>query len=428
MALIPLEEAQKHIFEQISCLSAAEVAVDEALGLVTAQDIASPEPIPAWDNTAMDGFAVRSSDTIGASEQTPVVLEVVGTLPAGAQPETSVQQGQAIRIMTGAPMPPGADSVVQVELTRSSVGTTSLGATSSNSDSPNPATAPSEAEQVEIFQQVQPGTHIRRAGEDLTAGQLAVPAQTCLTPAPLGVLSSIGVTKISAYPKPRVAVFSTGDELISDGSPLEVGQIRDSNRIAIISLAQEAQCEPINGGVIPDDETAIGEAFLKHAQTCDAIITTGGVSMGDYDYVKVVLDRIGQMRWMQIAIRPAKPLAFGTVSGTPVFGLPGNPVSCMVSFELFARPALRKMAGHTQIQRLRRRGIAAEALPRRSDGKTHFARVSWNYSDGQFWLRSAGGQGSHQLSGMAAANGLAVLADSDGIAQGEEVEFIQLGG
>lgn len=150
--------------------------------------------------------------------------------------------------------------------------------------------------------------------------------------------------------------------------------------------------------------------------------------MGDYDYVKVVLDRIGQMRWMQIAIRPAKPLAFGTVSGTPVFGLPGNPVSCMVSFELFARPALRKMAGHTQIQRLRLRGIAAEALPRRSDGKTHFARVSWNYSDGQFWLRSAGGQGSHQLSGMAAANGLAVLADSDGIAQGEEVEFIQLGG
>lgn len=412
MTLVPLEQAQQFVLERVTRLAARQVAVDEALELVTAEDVFSPESIPAWDNTAMDGFAVRAADTVGASQDAPVVLEVVGTLPAGARPETPVQPGQAIRIMTGAPMPAGADSVVPVELTELRQST----------DAPPATTA-----EVAILQQAQPAAHIRRAGEDLTAGQLAIPAETWLKPAHLGVLANIGVTKIRAYPKPRVAVFSTGDELVSDGSPLAMGQIRDSNRISIISLLRQAQCEPIDGGVIADDEAAIEAAFASHAQTSDAIITTGGVSMGDFDYVKLVLDRIGQMRWMQVAIRPAKPLAFGTVDGTPVFGLPGNPVSCMVSFELFARPALRKMAGHYQLHRLRLRGRATEPMPRHQDGKVHFARVRWEYIDGQYQLASAGGQGSHQLSAMAAANGLAILPDSDGIAAGAEVDFIQLG-
>lgn len=420
MALVPLDQAQQFVLERVLRLAPRQVATDEALEFVTAEDIFSPESIPAWDNTAMDGFAVRSADTVGASENTPAVLEVVGTLPAGARPETPVQQGQAIRIMTGAPMPVGADSVVQVELTKPSEGIDAEPTHGTDAKPTNTA-------KIAILQQVQAGNHIRRAGEDLTAGQLAIPDGTLLRPAHLGVLANIGVTKVLAYPKPRVAVFSTGDELVSDGSPLEMGQIRDSNRISIISLLRQAQCDPVNGGVIPDDEAAIEEAFASHAQTSDAIITTGGVSMGDFDYVKVVLDRIGQMRWMQIAIRPAKPLAFGTVGGTPVFGLPGNPVSCMVSFELFARPALRKMAGYAQLHRLRLRGRATEPMPRHKDGKTHFARVNWEYTDGKYQLASAGGQGSHQLSAMAAANGLAILPDSDGITRGEEVDFIQLG-
>ncbi len=402
--LIPLEQAQEFVLSQIAPLEPQPCLTDEALGLVLAQDVASAEPIPAWDNTAMDGFAVRADDTRGASETSPVMLEVVGTLAAGARPETEVAAGQAVRIMTGAPIPPGADAVVQVELTRAG-----------------------NAEQVAVLASVEPGTHIRRAGEDLAAGQLAVPSGTPLTPAHLGVLSSVGATKILAHPKPKVGLFSTGDELVSDGSPLQVGQIRDSNRISIASLLRQAGCEPVDAGVIADDEAAIEQALRELAQACDAIVTTGGVSMGDFDFVKLVLDRIGQMRWMQVAIRPAKPLAFGTVAGTPVFGLPGNPVSCMVSFELFARPALRKLAGHSQLWRQKLRGEAAEALGRRPDGKTHFARVSWSYRDGQFWLASAGGQGSHQLSGMAAANGLAVLPDSDGVAAGQEVEFFALG-
>lgn len=407
--LLPLEQAQEFVLSQISPLEPQPCLTDEALGLVLAQDVESAEPIPAWDNTAMDGFAVRAADTQGASETSPVMLEVVATLAAGARPETEVSTGRAVRIMTGAPIPPGADAVVQVELTRAG------------------NAAPTNPEQVAVLAPVELGTHIRRAGEDLAAGQLAVPSGTPLTPAHLGVLSSVGATKIMAHPKPKVGLFSTGDELVSDGSPLQVGQIRDSNRISIASLLRQAGCEPVDAGVIADDEAAIEQALRELAETCDAIVTTGGVSMGDFDYVKLVLDRIGQMRWMQVAIRPAKPLAFGTVSGTPVFGLPGNPVSCMVSFELFARPALCKLAGHSQLWRLTLRGVAAEAFGRRPDGKTHFARVSWSYRDGQFWLTSAGGQGSHQLSGMAAANGLAILPDSDGVAAGQQVEFFSLG-
>ena len=405
MALVPHPQAQELILRQISRLPACETPVADALGLVAASDIASPEPIPAWDNTAMDGFAVLASDTTGASDTAPATLAVVATLPAGGRPDTPVAPGQAIRIMTGAPMPPGADAVVPVEYTA----------------------ATPDSQQVDIHQPAEPGAHIRRAGEDLTAGQLAVAADTWLTPAHLGVLASIGATSIAAYPKPKVAVFSTGDELVSDGSALEVGQIRDSNRIAIISRLAEGGFESVNAGVIPDDEAAIETAFVECAQRCDAVITTGGVSMGDFDYVKLVLDRVGQMNWLQIAIRPAKPLAFGTIGGTPVFGLPGNPVSCLVSYELFAYPALRKMAGHAQLHKPQLRAIAAEPLTRHPDGKTHFVRVRWSYVDGRYELRSVGGQGSHQLSVMAAANGLAILPDSDGIDQGEEVEFIQLG-
>jgi len=230
-------------------------------------------------------------------------------------------------------------------------------------------------------------------------------------------------------PRPRVAVLSTGDELVDDGSPLQPGQIRESNKTMLLGLVAAAGCDAVDLGIVRDDESALEAVLRDAASTCDAIVTSGGVSMGDYDVVKAVLSRIADMRWMQIAIKPAKPFAFGLLSSdgreVPVFGLPGNPVSSLVSFELFARPALRAMAGHTAIDRPTLSAVAAEALTRRPDGKTHFVRVRGEFAaDGRYHVRSVGGQGSHQLAASATAHALAVLPDGDGVAEGDDVPAI----
>jgi molybdenum cofactor synthesis domain-containing protein len=242
-------------------------------------------------------------------------------------------------------------------------------------------------------------------------------------------LASIGCTEIAVARGLRVGVLSTGDELVDGDAPLAPGLIRDANRHALLALLAESGFDGVDLGIIADDETAIEEAFRSACHgdgACDAVLSSGGVSMGDFDYVKTVLDRLGDMRWMQVAIKPAKPLAFGTVGGVPVFGLPGNPVSSMVSFELFARPALLAMSGHAELDRRRLRAVAEGDLRRRPDGKTHFARVSLRVVDGVVLAGSAGGQGSHQLSAMAAADALAVLPDGDGVADGGPVEVLVL--
>jgi molybdenum cofactor synthesis domain-containing protein len=350
----------------------------------------------------MDGFAVRAADTAGA----PVRLAVVGTLAAGAAPGRAVGPGEAIRIMTGAPMPPGADAVVMVERTSVS--------------------GSLEGEQVEVEVEVPVDNHVRHAGEDLESGQVVFPAGTALGPGQVGVLASINLGEVPVYRRPRVGVISTGDELVADGSVLAPGQIRDSNRPGLLALLAESGFDGVDLGLVPDDESAIESALRNGVGVCDALLTTGGVSMGDFDYVKVVLDRIGDMRWMQVAIRPAKPLAFGMVDGVPVFGLPGNPVSSMVSFELFVRPSLRAMAGHVTTERPLVRAVVEGGMPRRPDGKVHFARVVVAYRDGAYRVSTAGGQGSHQLTAMAGADGLAVLPDGDGVAEGDEVEVLLL--
>ncbi len=253
---------------------------------------------------------------------------------------------------------------------------------------------------------------------------------TVLTPGHLGLLATVGIREASVVRPPRVGVISTGDELVDDGSPLGPGQIRDSNRLTLLALVAESGFETVDLGLVRDDEAAIEAALRDGIERCDALVTSGGVSMGDFDFVKVVLDRIGDMRWMQIAIKPAKPLAFGTVTrsdgaAVPVFGLPGNPVSSMVSFELFCRPGLRRMAGHAE-DRLDRPTVVAvvdEALPRRSDGKTHFARVACRYepASATYRVRSAGAQGSHHLMAMAAADALAELPDGPTVEAGQTV-------
>ncbi len=399
--MIPLEEAREFVIGSVSALPSARVATASALGLVLAEDVASVGAVPPFANTAMDGFAVQAGDTDSA----PRTLEVVGTIAAGDKGDIAVGRGQAARIMTGAPMPPGADAVIMVELTELS----DDGAT------------------VEIAEAVPVGNHIRSAGEDIEPGDLVFPAGTVLTPGHLGVLSSLGVADVLAGPRPRVGVISTGDELIDDPSqPLEHGQIRDSNRRTLLALLDESGFEPVDLGLVRDDKESLTAVIQGATETCDALLSSGGVSMGAFDFVKVVLDEIGEMRWMQIAIKPAKPMAFGFVGEMPVFGLPGNPVSSMVSYELFARPALRKMAGHSVQDRPWVQAVVEGDLKRHADGKTHFARTAVEYRDGAYRVKSAGGQGSHQLRAMADANALAVLPDGDGAVVGDTITVILL--
>jgi molybdenum cofactor synthesis domain-containing protein len=406
--VIPLEEARDHVLGGCVPLTPSDVPIGEALGCVAAERVEAIEPIPPFPNTAMDGYAVRAADT----ERAPVDLDVVGFIAAGSAEEVHVGAGQAARIMTGAPMPPGADAVVLVERTRE------LG------------------DRVHIQISVEPGTAVRPAGDDLQPGDAVVEPGAVLTPAHLGLLATVGRSSVRVVRRPRVGVLSTGDELVDGDTPLGPGQIRDSNRPTLLALVRQAGFEAVDLGTARDDEAAIADAITGAVSSCDALITSGGVSMGDLDYVKVVLDRIGDMRWMQIAIRPAKPLAFGTVprpnggepaTRVPVFGLPGNPVSSAVSFELFARPGLRKLAGHTQLARPVIRAVAGEPLLRTPDGKTHFVRVVATVEDGRYVVRSAGGQGSHQLAGLAAANALAVLPDGRGVTAKGDVEVLLLG-
>ena len=399
--MISLAEARAHVLDRCPGAVVSEVPLAEARGLVTAAPVVATEAVPPFANTAMDGFAVRAADTAVS----PVDLGIVGTLPAGVAPDVEVGVGEAIRIMTGAPMPPGADAVVEVERT-------------SVSD---------DGSVVTVAVEVPVGNHVRSAGDDLRPGDEVVGAGTTLGPGHLGVLASIGVERVVVFRRLRVGVLSTGDELVDGSVPLMAGQIRDANRPALLGLLDEMGVVPVDLGRVADDEAAIAGALLGGVAGCDAVLTSGGVSMGDFDYVKVVLDRIGEMRWMQVAIRPAKPLAFGLVDGVPVFGLPGNPVSSMVSFELFARPALRAMSGHRGLDRSRVEAGVVGELRRRADGKVHFGRVVVEYRDGRYLAWSAGGQGSHQLAAMATATGLAILPDGDGMSDGDEVEVILLG-
>ena len=410
--LVAFEDVRAEILAAVATLDPVDAPLGAAHGLVLAAAVTTSEDVPPFANTAMDGYAVRAADTAGATPAGPVQLRVVGELPAGRAPDRAVGAGEAIRIMTGAPMPEGADAVVMVERTRSVAGADGNG--------------------VAVEAEASPGDHVRRAGGDLTRGQEVFPAGTRLLGAHLGVLASVGAASVRAYPRPRVGVLSTGDELVDiDRASLAPGQIRDSNRPMLLALTQESGFEPVDLGVARDDEDRITALLEEAFERCDAVLTSGGVSVGDYDYVKAALDRLGHLEWRQVAIKPAKPLAFGVLRGTPVFGLPGNPVSSLVSFELFARPALLQRAGDPLRFRPEVSARAAHAFTRRPDAKVHFnrVRVHWERDGdgpGGYVAASTGDQASNVLSATAAANALAMIPDGDGIRAGDDVRVMLL--
>jgi molybdenum cofactor synthesis domain-containing protein len=404
--VIPWEEALATVLAGCRPLAPQRVPWREALlGQVLASPVVAAAPVPPFANTAMDGYAVRAADVATV----PVRLPVVAVVGAGHPTARRLSPGEAMRIFTGAPIPEGADAIVIVENT----------------------SRVADGAEVEIHEPAVPGAHIRPAGDDVAPGDVVISPGVELTAGRLGAARSVGAFVLELHPRPRVGVLSTGDELVPGDGPLGPGQIYDSNRPTLLALVASAGAVPVDLGHAGDDEAAITATISRGFETCDMVLSTGGVSMGDTDLVKVVLDRLAgsAMRWMQVAIRPAKPLAFGVVGGVPMVGLPGNPVSSMVSFELFARPGLRRRAGYpdSRLQRPRLRAVADEPLTRRSDGKVVFVRVVARVIDGQLRVRSAGGQGSHQLSAMARANALAVLPDGPGVDVDEEVEVLLLG-
>jgi molybdenum cofactor synthesis domain-containing protein len=404
MALVSLEVVREHVLARCHALGAVEVPVTEALGTVLAAAVEAPEAAPPFANSAMDGFAVRGADVATV----PVTLRVIATIAAGADPsDIRVGEGEAARIMTGAALPTGADAVVMIEETDGGIGQT-----------------------VEIRRQVEPGDFVRGVGDDVHAGDTIARAGDRLTAARVGLLAAVGCQSVRVIRRPRVGVLSTGDELVPAGAPLRLGQIRDSNRTLLLGLIAGAGCVPVDLGVVGDDHAVIAAAVKAAANQCDALLTSGGVSVGDFDFLAPVLAEQGEMAVFRMAIKPAKPFVFGVVGSMPVFALPGNPVSAAVSFELLARPGLRKLAGDPD-HRLQRPAVAAvadEPLARRPDGKTHYVRVAaaWG-ADGRVHVRSAGGQGSHVLSGLAAADGLAVLPDGDGPSAGDDVAVLLFG-
>ena len=376
----PLTEAQRDVLTAVPPLPVVRVPVWEALGLGLARAVAAPHDVPPFTNSAMDGYAVQGADVGDA----PVTLGLLEDVPAGHVAQTRVIPGAAIKIMTGAPMPEGADTVVKVEDTE-----------------PVPGG-------VRIVAGTATGTAVRPAGGDLRAGAPVFEAGERLTARHISVLASLGVAP-SVRRRPRVAVLSTGDEVLPPETPdLGPGQIRDTNRPLLIGMLQRLGTEVLDLGIVGDDAGLLREALARGAAEADMVLTSGGVSMGEYDLVKIVLAELGTIEFWQVAMQPAKPFAFGHVDGTPLLGLPGNPVSVMVAYEQFARPALLHMMGCARVFRPLVPARAAETW-RTSPIKTVFTRVVTEERDGALHVRSSGAQMSNVLSSLARADAFAVI-------------------
>jgi molybdopterin molybdotransferase len=392
--VISVREGQRHILDQVvAAVSAELVAAPRALGRVLAADVRAPFDVPPADNSAVDGYAVGSADIPGAGTRE---LQVIGDLAAGAVFSEALRPGQALRIMTGAPMPAGADTVYPQEVVERAADRLRVGP-------------------------IDKGVNVRVRGEDVEAGGLVIERGSLLRPQEVGLVTSLGLWQLSVHRRPRVALLSTGDEVVEPGTPRRPGQIYDSNRFTLRGSIELAGAEVLDLGIVPDVRETLTARLREAAAMADVVVTSGGVSVGAYDLVKDVLAELGTVDFWQVAMQPGRPLAFGRLVGTTFFGLPGNPVASLLAFMLFVRPALFKLAGRRQLFPPTWHARALEPLRKRT-GRREFKRGVLAYRDGGWEVRTTGPQGSGILSSMVAGNCLIVLEEERGdVAAGETV-------
>jgi len=385
--MMSVDEALARILAEIQALPTTQVPLSEALGLVLAQDIVAQEDIPPFSNSAMDGFALLSQDSQPRAGQPPR-LRVTGGVAAGYVADQAVTEGTTMRIMTGAPVPPGADTVIQVELTRS--------------EGPQSAW-------VEIMQAVPPGNNIRPAGEDMQRGQTILLQGNEIGSWEIGVLATLGWANVLVTRRPHVAILGTGDEVIDVDEPLRPGKIRNSNSYLLEAAVCMAGAIPHRLGVARDTVESLREKFTEAIQY-DLIITSGGVSVGDFDLVKDIMTEQGHVDFWRINMRPGKPVAFGSIGKVPLLGLPGNPVSAAVTFELFGRPIIRKMLGHTRLLRPQVDVVVRDGVDERVM-RRHYVRAWVEWRDGRFVARTTGNQGSHITTSLLHANAFVIVPE-----------------
>jgi molybdopterin molybdotransferase len=392
--MLSVAEARARILEHFGPLGTESIALAECAGRVLAEPVVAEHDLPPFANSSMDGYAVRSGEVASATAERPVVMPVSGDIPAGGGVPGPLPAGTVARIMTGAPLPAGADAVVPVEDTgqaRHEIG----------------AALPAE---VRIFIVASPGANVRPAGQDVRAGQVVLEPGAVLRPASVAVLASLGHGRVTVYRRPCVAVLSTGDELREVDEPLAAGQIHDANSYSLAAAAAQYGARVLRLGIARDVAAEV-RARLQQAreQAADLILTSAGVSVGAYDVVKAVVEAEGNLAFWRVRMRPGKPLAFGQLWGVPFFGLPGNPVSALLSFEVFVRPAILKAGGHRTWNRLEIKAVLTESM--RSDGRESYLRVDVERQGATYVARPAGDQGSAVLSTLVRANGLLIVPE-----------------
>ncbi len=408
MSLLAVADAQAAILERMTTLTSEQIDLTAAFGRVLAEPMYADRDAPPFANSAMDGYAVLADDLTTASATNPVALQIIERVAAGAVPQQQLRVGSAIRIMTGAQVPANAEAVVPFEET-------------------DEGQSNAQTDVVRMFQSTQHGNNIRPAGEDLQAGALVLSAGQVLQAGSIGVLATIGAAHVPVFRQPRVAIIATGDELVDVGVEPKAGQIRNSNGYANAVQVREAGAIPIILPIVPDNAAALRATLAQAVAEADVLLTSGGVSVGDYDLVKQILNDVGKLEFWRVRMRPGKPLAFGAINGKPIFGLPGNPVSAMVCFELFVRPALRKMGGY---QQLLRPSVWAKLLDAdlESNERRQYLRVIVKSTAEGLTAESTGAQGSGLVSSMARANGLLIVPEaSRGIIRGEYAEVVLFG-
>ncbi|MFI2754573.1 gephyrin-like molybdotransferase Glp [Cellulomonas sp. P22] len=395
------------VLSLVTALPPVTVTLEDAAGMVLAHDVTSPDALPRFTNSAMDGYAVRAQDVAAATPENPVTLRVVSDLPAGVDPDRAVEPGTAARIMTGAPVPPGADAIVPVEQTDAGTVTVSIRAAA------------------------RPGAHVRRAGEDVAAGTVVLSAGQELTPYRVATVAALGRPEVVVHRRPHVVVLSTGSELVTPGTALRPGQIPDSNSYLLAAAAHSAGASVHRLGAVPDDADSLRAVLEAQHPTADLIVTSGGVSQGAYDVVKEVLAPLPGMEFVPVAMQPGKPQGLGRLNdGTPVIALPGNPVSAYVSFEAFVRPALHAMRGLTgaALHRPRLRARASEGWSSPVGREQHIPLALTDGPDGVEVRPSAvRGSGSHLVASLALADALGIVpADVTAVEPGDEVTVVRI--